>query len=99
MLTMLLTTGLLLVTDPSTTQVPSASPLTADQCNSLYSEAIGHNQNQANLSQTAVAPYMSNSSNFSKVDTNSDSKISQSEFLAGCQRGLIQQTSQTQQQQ
>lgn len=90
MLTMLLTTGLLLVTNPTTGTLSQA------ECNSLYSQAVTHNQNQQNLNQTAVAPYMPNSSNFSKIDSNSDSQVSRSEFLAGCQQGLIQPSSQSQ---
>ena len=73
---------------------PSGRPsavLDQSQCAELWSTAGP--QGDA-LSEGQAAPYIVN---FGLVDTNSDGQISEAEFQAGCEEGLVQQAQAPQQ--
>jgi len=58
--------------------------LSEQECSSLWSTAAG----RTDLSPEQAKPYVTN---FEQVDTNSDNKISNEEFRAGCKMGFVQQ--------
>lgn len=69
---------------PALVQTASAAnpKLSKADCQSLWGRAAS----SGSLSSAQAQPYVTN---FAKVDSNADGKLSSSEFLAGCQRGLV----------
>lgn len=69
---------------------PGSSPavkLSKADCQSIWSKADSA-QNDS-LTSSQAAPYVTN---FKAVDSNGDGKLSSSEFMSGCQRGLTHDT-------
>lgn len=58
------------------------APLTEDECRAIWNTAAG----RADLSVDGAKPYIDS---FESVDTNGDRKVSNSEFKAGCNTGLV----------
>ena len=70
--------------DPS----PSSSmKVSKADCQAIWSKADSAQNDTLTASQ--AAPFVKN---FKSVDTNSDGKLSSSEFMSGCQRGLAHDT-------
>jgi hypothetical protein len=64
--------------------------MTQAECESMWNRA--DSARSGSLSQSQAQSYVTN---FSAVDTNSDSNLSRSEFLAGCDKGLVQSSAST----
>ena len=62
--------------------------LSQAECQNLWNQA--DSAQSGSLSTSQAQPYVTN---FKAVDTNADSKLSSSEFLAGCQKGLVHSSS------
>jgi hypothetical protein len=58
--------------------------LSEKECSDLWSKAAG----RTDLSAEQAKPYVTN---FEQVDKNSDNKITNDEFSAGCKMGFVQQ--------
>lgn len=67
-----------------------AMKMTQAECESLWNRA--DSARSGSLSQTQAQTYVNN---FSAVDTNSDNNLSRAEFLAGCDKGLVQSSAAT----
>jgi len=67
-----------------------ATKMSQAECESLWNRA--DSSKSGNLSQTQAQSFVTN---FSSVDTNNDGKISQSEFQAGCEKGLVHSSATT----
>src|SRR5262245_44738811 len=61
-----------------------AAKMSKAECQSLWNSANA--QGSGSLSSSDAQSYVTN---FAKVDTNSDGKLSSGEFLSGCQHGLV----------
>lgn len=70
-------------TQPPTTQ----NQMSKAECQAIWSKADSA-QNDS-LTSSQAAPYVTN---FKAVDMNGDGKLSSSEFMSGCQRGLAHDT-------
>lgn len=57
--------------------------LSESECSTLWSQAAG----RTDLSPEQAKPYVTN---FEQVDKNSDNKITNDEFQAGCKLGFVQ---------
>lgn len=62
---------------------PPGAALTEDECRAIWNTAAGRS---GYLGPDGATPYIDA---FGEVDTNSDHKISNAEFKAGCQAGLV----------
>jgi hypothetical protein len=60
------------------------------ECESMWNRA--DSARSGSLSQSQAQSYVTN---FSAVDTNSDGNLSRAEFLAGCDKGLVQSSAST----
>jgi hypothetical protein len=58
--------------------------MTQAECESMWNRA--DSERSGSLSQTQAQSYITD---FSAVDTNNDKNLSRSEFLAGCDKGLV----------
>jgi hypothetical protein len=77
------------------TQSPSTSPggamkMTQAECAALWNRV--DSGKAGNLTENQVKAYVTD---FKALDTNGDKKISQSEFQAGCDKGLVHSTAST----
>lgn len=73
----------------------SPSPSTGTKLSQAECQAIWNSANpagSASLSMTQAKPYVSD---FSKVDSNSDGMLSESEFTNGCNQGLVKSSAAT----
>jgi hypothetical protein len=71
----------------TSTKGGTGTQMTQAECQSLWSKAGGGAPGP--LSQAKANAYVSN---FGAVDTNKDGKLSNSEFMSACQRGLVHGT-------
>jgi len=62
----------------------TAHKMSQSECQSLWQSA--DSSKAGSLTQTQAQPYVSS---FSAVDTNSDGKISQTEFMSACEKGQV----------
>lgn len=62
----------------------SAQKMSQAQCQSMWQSA--DSSKAGSLTQTQAKPYVSS---FSTVDTNSDGKLSQAEFMSACDKGQV----------
>lgn len=71
---------------PALVQTASAAnqKMSKADCQSLWGRA--DSSGSGSLSSAQAQPYVTN---FAKVDSNADGKLFSSEFLAGCQKGLV----------
>lgn len=69
------------------TNPSSSMKVSKAECQAIWSKADSA-QNDS-LTSSQAAPYVTN---FKSVDTNNDGKLSSSEFMSGCQRGLAHDT-------
>lgn len=67
-----------------------AMKMTQTECESLWNRA--DSAKSGSLSQAQAQTYVTN---FSGVDTNSDGNLSRTEFMAGCDKGLVQSSAST----
>jgi hypothetical protein len=67
---------------PDTVVNESASALTEVECRAIWNVAAG----RSDLGRDGAKPY---TTAFESIDTNSDGKISNAEFKAGCKAGLV----------
>jgi uncharacterized membrane protein YgcG len=77
----------------TTAQQPGAAgtmKMTQAECESMWNRA--DSARSGSLSQTQAQSHVTN---FSTVDTDSDGKLSRAEFLAGCDKGLVQSSAST----
>jgi hypothetical protein len=87
----LLTAGLLAAPAAAQTKsTPPATKMSQAQCTSLWNKLDA--AKSGSVSETASASYVTD---FKSVDTNSDGKLSQAEFTAGCGKGLVHDTAST----
>jgi EF hand domain-containing protein len=71
-----------------TTPPPSgAIKLSAAQCSALWNKLDA--SKSGSVTQAAASSYVAD---FKAVDTNNDGKLSQAEFTAGCNKGLVHDT-------
>ena len=71
-----------------TTPAPSgAIKLSAAQCTALWNKLDA--SKSGSVTQAAASPYIAD---FKAVDTNNNGKLSQAEFTAGCNKGLVHDT-------
>jgi hypothetical protein len=77
---------------PSTSASPTtgATKMSQAECAALWNRV--DSGKSGNLSETQLKPYVTN---FKALDTNSDNKVSQSEFQAGCEKGLVHSSAST----
>jgi hypothetical protein len=68
----------------------SAMQLSQSECESLWNQADSGGAGA--LSQTQAQNYVTN---FSRVDANSDGRISRTEFMQGCSSGQVQRSATT----
>ncbi len=73
----------------TSTTTPSAGAasgmhMTQSQCDQLWQRA--DSAKSGSLTQSQAGAYVSD---FSQVDTNKDSKLTQAEFSSACQRGMV----------
>lgn len=68
----------------------SAMQLSQSECESLWNQADSGGSGA--LSQTQAQNYVTN---FSRVDANSDGRISRTEFMQGCSSGQVQRSATT----
>jgi hypothetical protein len=73
-----------------TTGQGGAMKLSQAQCTSVWSKIDG--SQSGSVTQTAGSAFVTD---FKAVDTNNDGKLSQAEFTAGCDKGLIRDTAST----
>jgi hypothetical protein len=78
-----------------TTKSPSAGSsgamkMTQAECTALWNRVDA--SKAGNLSESQLKAYITD---FKAVDTNGDKKVSQSEFQAGCDKGLVHSTAST----
>ena len=79
---------------PAMAQTPPASgamKLSQAQCAAIWSK-IGKGAKSGSVSETVAQPYLTD---FKAVDTNKDGKLSQAEFNAACDKGLVRDTATT----
>ncbi len=71
---------------PALVQTASAAntKMSKADCQSLWGRADA--SGSGSLTGAQAQPYVTN---FAKVDTNADGKLSSTEFLNGCQKGLV----------
>lgn len=74
----------------TTGQPSGAMKMTQTECESVWNRA--DSAKIGSLPQSQAQPYVTN---FSAVDTNSDGNLSRAEFLAGCDKGLVQSSAAT----
>lgn len=74
----------------TTPQQPGAMKMTQTECESMWNRA--DSAKSGSLSQTQAQSHVTN---FSAVDTNSDGNLSRTEFMAGCDKGLVQSSAST----
>jgi hypothetical protein len=87
--------GLLSGAAVAQTQSPSKSPSSATKMSQAECAALWNRVDSGkagNLTENQVKAYLTD---FNSVDTNADKKISQSEFQAGCDKGLVHSTATT----
>ena len=74
-----------------TSPAPGGSmKLTQAQCTSVWNKLDA--AKSGSVTMAAAQPHVTD---FKAVDTNNDGKLSQTEFTAGCDRGLIHETAST----
>lgn len=76
-----------------TTTQPGAAAgmkMTQSECESLWNRA--DSAKSGNLPQAQAQSYVTN---FSSVDTDSNGQLSRTEFMAGCDKGLVQSSAST----
>jgi len=67
-----------------------AMKMTQAECAALWNRVDA--SKAGNLSESQAKPYVTD---FKALDTNGDKKLSQSEFQAGCDKGLVHSTAST----
>lgn len=80
-------------TSPSTTSpsaVPGVMKMTQAECQSLWSTADA--SKAGSLTSAQAQTYVSD---FKSVDTNNDGKLSTTEFMAGCEKGMVNKSAST----
>ena len=74
----------------TTTAPKGAMKITQAECQSLWNRL-----DAAKSGSVAQAASQAHVTDFKSVDTNSDGKLTQAEFQAGCDKGLVQGTAST----
>jgi len=77
-------------TTPSPAPTPGAMKMSEVECTSLWNRLDA--SKSGSLAEAQVKPHISD---FKAVDTNNDGKLSQAEFKAGCDKGLVRSTAAT----
>jgi len=77
-------------TQPKSTSPGGATKMSQAECAALWNRV--DSGKAGNLTENQVKAYVKD---FNALDTNGDKKISQSEFQAGCDKGLVQSTAAT----
>ena len=77
-------------TQPNPTSPGGATKMSQAECAALWNRV--DSGKAGNLTENQVKAYVKD---FNALDTNGDKKISQSEFQAGCDKGLVQSTAAT----
>ena len=72
---------------PKTPAPSGAIKLSAAQCTALWNKLDA--SKSGSVTQAAASSYVAD---FKSVDTNNDGKLSQAEFTAGCNKGLVHDT-------
>src|SRR5262245_6316545 len=75
---------------PPSSGTGGATKMSQAECAALWNRI--DSGKAGNVSETQVKAY---TTNFSALDTNGDKKISQSEFQAGCDKGLVHSSAST----